>query len=112
MLGDRANQFFIYVLCWFQLFQWGFGEFGHQIREDLSFYGDTRHVLDVKSPKNCTLFGYPSCVIGTSKYGFKRELSKNDDCMCLEVMRQLTCAKHYCQDSFLQWQIMQLRFMQ
>ena len=45
--------------------------------------------------------GYPSCVISTSEYGFKRKLSKNDNCMCLEVMRQLTCTKHYCQDSFL-----------
>ena len=25
-------------------------------------------------------------VVNASEYGFKRELSKNDDCMCLEVM--------------------------
>ena len=34
--------------------------------------------------------------------GFKWKLGKNDNCVRLKVIRQLTCAKHYCQDSFLQ----------
>ena len=87
MFGDRANQSFIHVLYCFQLFHWGFGEFGHQICEDFSFYGGTGHVLDVESPQNCSPLGCSSYVVSTSEYGFKQELCKNDNCICLEIMR-------------------------
>ena len=40
----------------------------HQVSEDLSLHGGTRHVLDIESPQNCTPLGYPSRVIGTSEY--------------------------------------------